>query len=406
MQVFQDPLGVPVSASSVDSALAFHQVIEGYLASRKAVMPNLELLIESDPEMPLARCFRAYLLKLAADSRFQPAAEALSARLSSEAGHLTPREQAHVRALESWLANDLDTTTRILEDVLVDHPRDMLALRIAHYLHFYAGGAGDMSDSVIRSLKHWQPTDDFYGYLLGMHAFGLEESGHYREAEAAGKQAVELNTEDIWAAHAVTHVFQMQSRFAEGVPWVETLLPTWPTANNFVYHMHWHKALCHIGLGELDAALDIYDVHLEAAVNDDFYLDVCNAASLLWRLEMLGMNVGDRWQPLMKFSAPRVTDGELLFCTLHYMMPPARLNDGDVIDKGLQHFAEWAKQGSTQGQLCQVVGQPLASAIVDFGRGDLEAAREKISAVQDDIRLIGGSHAQRDLFNLFRDHVA
>ncbi|MCB1691404.1 MAG: tetratricopeptide repeat protein [Pseudomonadales bacterium] len=406
MQTFEDGLGVRWSAATADSIPRFQAVIEGYLGSRKDVPQVLDALIASDPEMAMATCFRAYLLKLAADPRFTGPLKQLETSLRKTASHLTTREQAHIEALSNWIAGDMDRTVDILEDILVDHPKDMLALRVAHYLHFYAGASGNLRDSIARSLSVWHENEPFYGYLLGMQAFGLEEAGDYAEAEAAGRKAVEINAGDIWAAHAVQHVFQMQGRFAEGIPWVEGLMPGWQSTNNFVYHMHWHKALCHIGAGEPDAALELYDTYLVGPLADDFYLDVANSASLLWRLEMLGVDVGDRWEPLRELSNARVTDGELLFCTLHYLMTPARVGDEDALQRGIDHFKSWARESSTQGHLCRSVGLPLAEAIVDFARGDNARAAELLSGIRDDIRLIGGSHAQRDIFNLFLQHAA
>jgi tetratricopeptide (TPR) repeat protein len=403
MTQFQDELGISYTAGNPESVSTFNRVIESYLGSQKDTPAILEELMTQDPEMPMAQCFRAYMLKLAADPRFSIPVTQLVGQLNNIAPSMNKREQMHVQAVNAWAANDLAETVNVLEQILAEHPKDMLALRVAHYLHFYAGASSDMRDSVANAVSNWREEGPFYGYLLGMHSFGLEEAGDYAEAEAAGKRAVEINNNDVWAAHAVTHVFQMQSRFDDGIPWVGGLLPGWEDTNNFVYHMHWHKALCHIGAGELDAALDIYDARLIEPVADDFYLDVCNAASLLWRLEMLGMNVGSRWDTLKEYAARRIHDNELLFSTLHYLMVAARLKDKQTIEQGLTHFRDWSNEQTTQGALCREVGLPLAEAIVDLGLGRRAEAAQILTDVKDQIVKIGGSHAQRELFNLFRE---
>lgn len=399
MASFTDSLGLEYTASDASSVDTFNEAITAYLASSKAVMPVLESVIETDNEMVMAQCLRAYMLKLAADPRFEAPFHGIVSALPGKPAN--DRERQHIAALDAWARNDLAETVQRLEHILVDHPRDMVALRIAHYLHFYAGTPEAMRDSVARSVERWQPSLPYYGYLLGMHAFGLEESGEYAAAEAAGRRAVELNPGDIWAAHAVQHVFQMNARYRDGIEWMTSLMPGFGDANNFVYHMHWHQALCHIGEGEYDAVLSIYDSHLVPALDDDFYLDVCNAASLLWRLEMLGVDVGDRWERVNALSAARVTDRELLFSTLHYLMTPARLHDSATIAKAIDSIHAWADENSTQGSLCRTVGLPLAEAIVDLGAGDRVAAASKLADVREQIQLIGGSHAQRDLFNQF-----
>lgn len=405
MAVFTDTLGNEYTASSEDSVTGFGHVVETYLASSKAVMPQLDALIENDADMIMAHCLRAYMLKLAADPRFDGPFRAITQMVNSRAGAANERERRHVAAIEAWALGDLDEAVRRLESILSDYPRDMVALRVAHYLHFYAGTPEEMRDSVARSVEAWDQSLPYYGYLLGMHAFGLEESGEYGEAEATGQRAIEINPKDVWAAHAVLHVYQMTGQFAEGVGWVDRLMPGFSSVNNFVYHMHWHQALCHIGLGDYDAVLGIYDRHLTIALEDDFYLDVCNAASLLWRLEMLGVNVGDRWMRVNEISQPRLADRELLFSTLHYLMTPARMHDRNAVERALNSLEQWSLEGSTQGEICRSVGLPLARAIVDLSEGNAEEAATTLAALAPDVQKIGGSHAQRDLFNQFHSYA-
>lgn len=393
-----DELGLTYSCRDEDSIRRFNLSLDAYLASRSDVMPMLEDLLAHDEDMPMALCFRGYLLKLASDARFVAPIRDILAKLE-EQNTLNDREQKHVDILRAWSRNLTDEALKRAESLLRDYPKDILALRVAHYLHFYAGAAADMRDSVSRSLAVWKPNEPFYGYLLGMQSFGLEEAGDYEAAERTGKQAVDINGEDIWAAHAVTHVFQMQERYREGIPWIDHLRANWARSNNFVYHLYWHKALLYLGLGQPESALQLYDDLLEAPIADDFYLDVCNAASLLWRLEMAGIDVGDRWHALHDISARRVTDNELLFASLHYLMTPAVLRDHDTIRKAVTRFDEWSEEPTTQGEICRLIGRPLATALIDIGLGEHAKAADTLAAVRDDIYLIGGSHAQRHLFD-------
>jgi tetratricopeptide (TPR) repeat protein len=404
MMSYQGQLGLDYSASNEESIIQFDDFIDKYLASHKDAMPCLDKLIESDGEVPMAFCFRGYILKMAGDPKFSAPIRSSLKSLGQLNGSMNTREKMHQSALESWVGNQYTEAADTLEQLLKQYPRDILALRLVHYLHFYAGDAIEMRDSVLRSAKIWAETDPHYGYLLGMESFGFEECGDYEEAEAAGKQAVEINNKDIWAAHAVAHVYQMQGRTDEGIPWVGGLLGNWDESNNFVYHLHWHKALFHIGAGELDEALGIYDSNLTDCLADDFYLDVCNAAALLWRLEMHGLNVGDRWQALREFSTRRIQDDELVFSTLHYLMTPAVLKDEKLTNEAIDHFQAWSQEQTTQGAVCRKVGLPLAQTIVELGQGKFKEATTRLSSIKDDIYLIGGSHAQRHLFDDLLTH--
>lgn len=390
---------IQYTSSHQDSGADFEHILSLYLTSKKSVMSALDKLLAHDPEMPMAHLMRCYLLKLSSDPKFsQPARTSLQ---TARKLPMNQRERLHSEALATWFDGDTIKATALLEQLLDNFPLDILALKVAHHLHFYSGNSEEMCHSVARVAHRYHSEHPFNGFVMGMHSFGLEESGDYLQAEKLGRMAVELNHDDQWAAHAVTHVMQMQSRFADGIEWTAKLLPTWQDSGNFIFHIYWHQALFQLGQKNLDAALAIYDEQLIAPLKDDFYLDVCNGASLLWRIEMLGGQVGDRWQALQDYSA-RCDDDELIFCTLHYLMAPARLGDQKRIQQALQQLDHWKQQQSTQAGIVAEVGEPLAHAICDFGAGRFEQAAAKLSAISPNIYKIGGSHAQRHLFEDMR----
>ncbi|MFP6805363.1 MAG: tetratricopeptide repeat protein [Pseudomonadales bacterium] len=394
----RDELGLDYTTDNPDCVQLFCEALENYLASSVQVMPSLEQLFEQDPAMPMALLFRAYLLKFAADPRFRAAINQCFDTVSARPD-LNDREQRHLKALSLWQADQMTDAVAVFDGIVLDYPKDMLALRIAHHLHFYGSGGRQMMESLQVALENHETNDRYYGFLKGMHSFALEESGHYPEAEAAGLEALDINRKDIWAAHAVTHVYQMQSRFEEAISFIESRLPEWNSANNFVYHLHWHKALQHIGLGNLDQALIVYDEALVEPLADDFYLDVCNATSLLWRLEMSGSNVGDRWAPLHELSKNRVQDDELVFTSLHYLIAPAILGDATTVKAGLDHFHHWSNAKTSQGTVAKIVGETMATALTKLASEQKREGVTLMQSVQNEIYRIGGSHAQRHLFD-------
>lgn len=54
----------------------------------------------------------------------------------------------------------------VWEDILLDHPTDMTALKFAHDAYFYMGAQLPMRDSVVRVLPHWKPHVPLYRYRL------------------------------------------------------------------------------------------------------------------------------------------------------------------------------------------------------------------------------------------------
>ncbi len=400
MATFDSNAGLAYTAASATWVTDFEEAITSYLASQEDTMSRLEAMLATDPQMVMAWCFRGYLLELAAHPQFNDEIGKCISRAKAlcDQGLCTDREQAHVQALDLWCADHAHAALKILESILVDFPLDMLALRMAHYVHFYNGKAELMRDSTARVLGAWHSDHPHYSYLQGMHAFGLEESTQYDEAEALGREAVSTTAIDIWATHAVAHVYQMRSEHEQGVEWLNGLRDQWQGTNNFRYHVIWHEALHWLGLGATDKALRIYDDTLAGSLADDFYLDLGNNASLLWRLEFAGVDVGERWLALVDVAAGHVEDQELVFASLRYLIPLA-VTHATQAPSLIRTRNNWSQTNTDQGEVCARVGVGLADAIAASVENP-QAAAEMLKQHQPATYLVGGSNAQRDLFLL------
>jgi hypothetical protein len=192
---------------------------------------------------------------------------------------------------------------------------------------------------------------------------------------------------------------EMQGRHDEGIDWIDRLRPQWGETNNFRFHLFWHQALYHLAQRDLDAVLAIYDQELAPAVEDDFYLDLCNAASLLLRLEALGQHVGERWAPLTRIAEQHAEDTELVFASLHYLMPLVR-TASPAADRLLQALRQWAGRDTTQAAVVRDVALDVANFLVAVRAGDRALAASGFDTFRNQLYRIGGSHAQRQLFEI------
>ena len=311
---------------------------------------------------------------------------------------MTSREAAHVATLAAWVAGDFAGAVLRWEAIAAEHPRDVLALKLAQYGRFYTGESEKMRDILARALPAWDAAMPGFGFVLGCHAFGLEETGDYAAAERIGREAVERNPADIWAAHAVAHVFEMCGLPRDGVEWVDRLEDRWRECNNFVYHALWHRCLFLLELGALDRVLDLYDHEVRPESTDDL-LDISNAVSLLWRLEQAGVDVGNRWEELAARAEAHVDDHLLVFGDVHYLMAltaAGRPEEAARLVASLSHYA--AESSETEATMAREPGLALARAVLACRCGDHRSAVRELAAVRDQIWRIGGSHAQRDLF--------
>ena len=141
MQQFENQQGLIFSADQLFSVECFDDVIEAYLGASADVMSKLTVLLEQDPDMPMAHCFKAYLMKLGSDPRLLGAMDDAIERLKVMRPTLNDRETRHLAALAYWSDNQSKDTIRIIEELLTLYPHDILALRINHHLHFYSGDA-------------------------------------------------------------------------------------------------------------------------------------------------------------------------------------------------------------------------------------------------------------------------
>jgi hypothetical protein len=245
-----------------------------------------------------------------------------------------------------------------------------------------------------------------YSFVLGMYAFGLEECNQYAEAEDAGRRALEMERQDAWAVHAVTHVMEMQGRVGEGIEWLERRVDDWAPATGpqsaFAYHNWWHLALFHIDRGDTARALAILDEWITPGV-EDFAMGLVDVTALLWRLKLLGVPLGDRFATLAKTWRGKQPEeaGYYAFNDFHAALAFAGAGDEDALEAIRQAATRAGEQGNgVNRQMSADVGLPAITAIQDYAAGRYALAAERLFGVRDIANRFGGSHAQRDLLTL------
>ena len=308
------------------------------------------------------------------------------------------REGLHVAALDSWSSGNQKGALALWDEILTECPRDVLALKLSEYWNFYLGDCEGMREVQARVAPFWDETLPDFGKVLGMSAFALEECGAYDEAERRGRRAVEIDGTDLWSTHAVAHVMEMTGRQQEGIRWIDELEGNFGGCNAVVNHLWWHRALFHFELGRFDAVLDLYDRQVLPA--DAFeYLDICNTVSILWRLEEEGVDVGDRWERVADVAAERADDLQLVFADVHYAMAFAAAGRKEALDALVARAEAFVSDSEdTQAAVMAAHGLALCRAAAAARADDWDAAVELLYPRRRDIRAVGGSHAQRDLF--------
>lgn len=385
--------------ATADALADWNAMVRSVLAHGAAAPTQLARVLEREPDAAMALAARGmFCLMLGRREMVTAARDAAEAARRALARHGGPaRAVAWLAALDGWLGGSPGAAVFHLEGVLARNPADTLTAKACHGVRFIMGDGPGMRRSIERALAGHGADHPLRGFALGCHAFALEETGDYAAAEAAGLAGLDLAPDDAWGLHAVAHVHDMTHRPDAGIALIERNATAWDHCNNFRYHVWWHKALLHLDRGEHDRVLAIYDTRIRADRTDD-YRDMANAASLLMRLELEGVPVGARWGELADLAEARVGDGCLVFADLHYML--ALTGDTRAGATG-RLLAQVAASGAARTELGRTAAHPgvaAAEGLAAFGEGRYGHAFDRLAAARAHMPTIGGSHAQRDVF--------
>jgi hypothetical protein len=396
----RDRFGQPLTSSHHESADRFDTAVGSLLGFRDDVVDAWEATVVDDAGFAMGHIGRAYLRCLSSEGPDAAEARVILDQLGDGAG-LTDRERRHLGAARAYAEGDLYGAAERLSVLSVEYPRDALALVVGHQLDFFCGDAAGLRDRIARSLLSWDHHDPWFGFLLGMHAFGLEECGLYAKAETVGMRALEMEPSDVWAHHAVLHVHEMEGRFRTGLRFAEERRAYWEEGNFFVPHNAWHTALFHLEEDNTAAALEVYDRVIHNTESAKIALEMLDAAALLWRLHLSDLDVGARWEPLADAWAEKVEEPPwYVFNDMHATMSlvaAGRLADARAVVDRLERYVK----GETRLSLANVsmtteVGLPVCSAILAFGEGRYGDVVRLLHPIRKIVYRFGGSHAQRD----------
>jgi hypothetical protein len=266
-------------------------------------------------------------------------------------------------------------------------------------MDFFCANARNLRDRMARALPEWTRDIPGYSILLGMQAFGLEETGNYSLAEERGREAVALQPLDCWAHHAVAHVMEMQGRSEDGIGWMIAREPYWSGEDNGLkVHNWWHRALFHLELQQTDEALALYDGPVREELSP-LALNLVDASSLLWRLQLSGIDVGTRWKEIADSWVPHADGKTYPFNDLHGVMAFLGAGyDGDAA-RVVRNLQQTAMLDSESGRWTREIGLPLVEGFISYWRAEFGIATERLFRARHIVNAFGGSHAQRDIID-------
>ncbi|MFJ9619994.1 tetratricopeptide repeat protein [Streptomyces noursei] len=398
-----DRHGHAMTETGTEALGHYERALDDLLFFRPGIEEPARAVLTAAPRSPMGHALAAYLGVLGTEE--QQAAVARDTftafRTGLDPARLTPRERMHLAAAEAWLDGDLGTAGRILGEITVAHPRDVLALFAGHQHDFLTGDAPRLRDRVGGALDAWDDDDPHYGPLLGMYTFGLEENGHYAHAEQTGLAALERHPQDVWAIHGVAHTYEMRGRFSDGTRFLDARTDAWSEGTLLTVHNWWHYALYALESGDTARVLEIYDAALRHDETRDVAMELIDAAALLWRLHLAGHELSARWAAVADAWERRDDGPYYAFNDAHAVMAYVGAGRPDRAERLVRDREQWlartpAGPAPANRTMTADIGLPVCRALLAYGRGDFAGATDLLLPVRHRLNDFGGSHAQRD----------
>jgi len=393
----EDVLGNPVSGGSDAARAGIDDFVEGFLGYEKRAA-NVVAAADADPDSVLANIYAGFTWMFLEAAEASAHARIYLERADAASAGANAREKLMIEQLRRWIAGDIPTVQALGEQIVHEFPRDLTSVKLHQYFSFNRGDAPAMLAIAEKAL----PANGDNPHLQGMLAFGYEQMHRLDDAEVAARRALQLKHKEPWAQHALAHVMLSTRRVKEGERFLAEASSTWVDLNSFMYtHNWWHKALFSISLGDDAAVFDAYDRHVWG-IEPTYSQDQVGAVSLLARMEIAGLDVGNRWSDVADYLKVRAGDTLQPFLTIQYLYGLARAErtEADLLMAAVEDRAR--DERFFDHRVWAEVALPACRGVLAHARGQHAEAARLLDLVAPRIQEIGGSHAQRDLFGQLR----
>lgn len=396
MSLLKDARGLATTGLDQSQLDSYESILVDLYLYQPGVQKRLDALLAQAPGFVMGYVLRGYSIMtdglrsgIVDARRFLAQAQALSHTA-------TERERVHMSALQAWVDGRLSERLHALEEIVMRWPLDLLAYRQLTGALFWTGDKPRQLAAAMQALPSWTPSVQGYHLVLGPLAFAMEEAGRYELAERYAQQALAYQSTDLWALHAMAHVHEMRGQAQEGERAISAVAHQLNDFNLFRGHLWWHLALFRFAQQRYDEVLTLFDEQIFPQPSA-FYLDLQNAASLLARLEIQGVDVGDRWERVALASEQTMGQHLVVFTAPHQIMALARTGRQQSLAATLSGWRDDAQAGMDQAQ----TGAAVSDAVALYYEGAYPQFLTRMRQLRYEAPSLGASHAQNDIYFQF-----
>jgi len=407
--------GIPIDTTSDETAKLFDAALTQYTGwynddSLGGVDACLTRLLTSDPNCLTGRILATGLDLMGTAS---PSSSLKTKTLKSlgETKSTNRYVQYHCLALIHFASGEYRKASETWEQCLIDYPFDMMSIKFVGDAYFYSGNREMLRDSIARVLPIWENSSDrpLKSYLYGMYAFGLGETNLVERSEKEALKGLELNCDDGWATHALAHSLEYQGRMSDGIDFLKKTQNEWRKCQVIRPHIEWHSALYHVEQGNCSMAEEILFEQILSRDSDMIMLDFVDIAALIYRLRLSGHGQSKMFSSnrLKTFLNEHLHDHVLLFNDLHMnFILDDYVDENDRIEFYRTLKETFEESTLENAKVYQTMGKFLFEAMEKFKEKNYSQVVDLIYPIRNEIYQIGGSNAQRDIFNLLLIHSA
>src|SRR5216683_3920308 len=394
---FEDRFGLALTTSSAAAAEDYVRALDLMLSANIGGEELLDAALAADPEFALAHIARARLLavqaRVAEAKEAAAAARALSDRVRS-------REARHIETVALAIDGNGKAAMAMLEEHVTEFPRDALALSLALGVFGLLGFSGrlDHHEAQLALLERLAPQWDEDWWFLTYLGWARIETGDVAAGVREVERALALNPNNAYAAHARAHGYYEAGDAESGAAFIAGWLPGYDRRSQLHCHLSWHRALFELACGRPEEARALYDDAIRPAVSHAPPLfNLADAASFLWRWRIYREEppLDERWDEVMAHERRHFPHAGLHFADIHAAFAESACADSAASEQRIAQLGEIIGGGRLpQG----AVVPALCAGAAAFGRGDYAAAADRLGAALPELARVGGSHAQREVF--------
>jgi len=390
-----DRYDLPASTGSTQALEAYGGGVERLLTAGFDPDAKLREAVAEDPGFALAHAALARSLQLQARVAEARAAVAQAETLAQGA---SARERSHIAVLVLAINGKGAAALDALREHLALYPRDALALSLALGVYSLIGFSGRadhhlVQRALLESLAPRWPAD---GWFLGYLGWSEIETGEPARGSDTVERGLALKPRNAHAAHARAHGHVECGETERGLSFVTRWLDGLADPGGILTgHLNWHAALFELDLGQADRARERFRRRIENAAAPPMPL-LADGASFLWRCLLYGLtDPAPDWTRMRTLTEATFAKSGLPFADLHAAMVEAATGAEASLDRRIAELEQRAADGALPPG---GVVPRLCRGLRAYGRGDFEAAIAELEPALPELDRVGGSHAQRDVF--------